>query len=79
MDAKAVIIRLCELQAEVSRHIDAGASDCFCQSSGFWKSEGYGGTFEQGYRNDGIALEFIELAVREKIERSHNQTKGEQS
>lgn len=67
MDASSVIIRLCELQAKVSRQIDAGASDCFCGHGGFWKSEGYGPTFEQGYRNDCVALEFIERAVSEKL------------
>jgi hypothetical protein len=70
MNANEIIERLCALQQEVvDRHIGYGAgSDCFCGKGGFWKSEGYGGTFEDGYRNSGEALEFIEAAVREKLE-----------
>lgn len=68
MDAKEVIVRLCKLQGEVRDVIGCGtAADCFCMEDGFWGAEGYGGTFEEGYRNDGKALEFIEKAVREKI------------
>ena len=70
MDAKEVIKRLCTLQSAVREHIGfEHASDCFCKQSGFWGADSYGGTFEEGYRNDGIALEFIEKAVNEKIER----------
>lgn len=71
MDAKEVIGRLCKLQSEVQETIGFDCSaDCFCKESGFWKCDGYGGTFEDGYRNDGKALEFIETAVREKIKRN---------
>jgi hypothetical protein len=60
---------LCALQAEVWERAckSSTAADCFCGEEGFWKCEGYGGTFETGYRNDGAALEFIERAVREKL------------
>lgn len=70
MDAQEIIERLCKLQQEVW---DAGHSgecdsaDCFCGKGGFWASKSYGGRFEQGYRNDGKCLEFIEQAVREKL------------
>lgn len=69
MDANEIIERLCALQQEVvDKHLGYGDSaDCFCGKGGFWKSQGYGGTFEQGYRNSGKALEFIENAVREKL------------
>lgn len=69
MDANEIIERLCALQQEVvDQHTGYGmGSDCFCGKSGFWNSEGYGGTFAEGYRNSGAALEFIEAAVHEKL------------
>lgn len=68
MEASEVIERLCKLQAEVCIQIGRGeAADCFCGKGGFWGAEGYDGTHEGGYRNDGKALEFIEAAVREKL------------
>lgn len=69
LNAQEVIERLCKLQGEVWNQISTGldSADCFCRNGGFWGSETYGGTFEQGYRNDGDALEFIEEAVREKL------------
>lgn len=66
--AQDIIDRLCLLQEEVFRHLgDVNAADCFCGKGGFWRSDSYGGTFEQGYRNDGKALAFIENAVRAAI------------
>jgi len=69
MEAKEAIERLCKLQSEVQERVIGfdSSADCFCGEGGFWKSEGYGGTFAEGYRNDGKAIEFIERAVREKI------------
>jgi hypothetical protein len=68
MEAKEVIERLCELQAEVWERLSYdGAADCFCQQSGFWDADGYDGSFSGGYRNDGKAIEFIEQAVHEKL------------
>lgn len=69
MDAKDVIERLCKLQAEVVNQIrgDLEDADCFCGTSGYWGSKSYGGTFAEGYRNGGKALEFIEQATREKL------------
>lgn len=70
MEAKEVIERFCKLQRLAAEQVGfVYAADCFCQQSGFWGAQGYGGTFDTGYRNDGKALEFIEQAVREKIER----------
>lgn len=64
MLAKAVIIRLCELQAEVCRETGyAQSADCFCGTSGFGERH----VHDDAYRNDGAALEFIEQAVREKL------------
>ena len=69
MNSDQIIERLCELQQEVvDKHLGYGdGSDCFCGKGGFWQCEGYSGTFESGFRNSGKALEFIELAVREKL------------
>lgn len=72
MNAQEVISRLCRLQEQVYFRLgneEMGSADCFCGKGGMWKSEGYGGTFEQGYRNDGKVLEFIEQAVIEKLNR----------
>jgi len=68
LSAEDIIERLCALQQEVYQHLDYDkAADCFCGKGGFWKSEEYGGTFDQGYRNSGECLGFIESAVREKL------------
>lgn len=73
MNVDEVIKRFCELQAKVQEHLGYdNAADCFCQRSGFWGADGYGGTFEEGYRNDGAALSFIEKAVQEKIDDNKN-------
>ena len=70
MDAKEVIERFCVLQGTAAAHVGfEHAADCFCKQSGFWGGDDYGGLFAEGYRNDGEALEFIEQAVLEKIER----------
>lgn len=70
MESTEAIERLCKLQSEVQeRVIGYGHSaDCFCGKGGFWGCDGYDGSFEGGYRNDGKAIEFIESAVREKLE-----------
>jgi len=61
-----VIERLCKLQGEVAQHIGfEHASDCFCGKSGFWNAMGYDP--ETDYRNDGVALEFIERATKDRI------------
>ncbi len=69
MDAQQVIERLCELQEEVhsEMQMDETAADCFCKKGGFWHVKNYGGTADEGYRNEGEALDFIEAAVREKL------------
>lgn len=70
LSAGDVVERLCALQSEVANYLDdwSSAADCFCGRGGFWNAtSGYGGTFEEGYRNDGKALEFIERVVREAI------------
>lgn len=65
MTREEVIERLCKLQAVTARHVGyVHAADCFCGNGGFWGTEGYD---ERSYRNDGVALDFIEAAVREKI------------
>jgi hypothetical protein len=73
LSAEDIIERLCALQQEVYQHLDHDkAADCFCGKGGFWKSEEYGGTFDQGYRNSGECLGFIESAVREKLTAAPN-------
>ena len=53
--------RLCIIMGEAQDHLGWDyAADCFCFKSGFSESD---------YRNDGKSVEFIEAAVREKIER----------
>lgn len=78
-NCQAIIERLCILQSEVATHqgFMEHSADCFCKQGGFWvedmrySDEPYG-----GWRNDGKALEFIEQAAREKIERE--QTEADQ-
>lgn len=64
-----VIDRLCKLQTEVTEALNdyTFAADCFCGKGGFWDTNGFDP--ERDYRNDGRSLEYIEQAVREKIER----------
>ena len=60
--------RLCIIMGEAQDHIGWDyAADCFCGHDGFWFVDGYNP--HTGYRNDGKSVEFIEAAVREKIER----------
>lgn len=75
-NSSEAIERLCKLQAEVwhAHVVDSDSADCFCGGGGFWPKPGrrtqpgdYDGTFENGYRNDGKCIEFIEQAVREKL------------
>lgn len=77
MDAQDAIERMCNLQTEVQEHLGEWgySADCFCGKSGFWSGEKYDGTFANGYRNDGKALEFIEQAVRERIANDKEQAK----
>lgn len=61
--------RLCKLMYDVWRRIDPNATtanDCHCNRGGLWKSPHYG---PDDFRNDGKALEFVELAVAEKLAR----------
>ena len=62
MTREEVIGRLCVLVSSVWRTLDPGhvtASDCFCRDAVF------GGV---DYRNEGLALDFIEKAVKNAIE-----------
>ena len=62
-----VIARLCALHSEVWRAVidRRSPADCFCGMSGCWGLEGYDP--ERDYRNEGLALEWIERVVREKL------------
>lgn len=65
MEAKDIITRLCQLQAEVHAKIGYDSSaDCFCGGGGFWGTPDYDGSFANGYRNDGDAINFIEHSTR---------------
>ena len=70
-----IVQRLCELQAEVSKHIGyEHAADCFCGGGGYWKLHkkgDYGPTHVEGYRNEGLSLEFIENATRAALAKAH--------
>ncbi len=68
LDSKDVIEQYCLLQEEVATFFDhEHAADCFCGKGGFWGSEDFDGSFEEGYRNDMEVFKFIQEAVREKI------------
>ena len=63
-----VIQRFCKLMGEAQDYLGWDhAADCFCGHGGFWFVQGYNPHTD--YRNDGKSVEFIEAAVREKIER----------
>lgn len=60
--------RLCTIMGDAQEHLGWDhAADCFCGHGGSWEIEGYNP--RRDYRNDGKSVEFIEAAVREKIER----------
>lgn len=64
-EAQAIIRRLCVLQRDVVDVLDPSnhhAADCFCGEQGFWplKDASY-------FRNELLAIDFIEQAVREKL------------
>lgn len=64
LTADEVIERLCILQSEVCRADGCSHSaDCFCGKSGFGPEH----VRSSEYRNEGVALEFIEKAVREAL------------
>lgn len=66
-----VMQRFCILMGEAQEHLGWDhAADCFCGHGGFWRVNGYNP--HRDYRNDGKSVEFIEAAVREKIEREKN-------
>jgi len=70
LDRQDVLERLCKLQEEVFDSIGYDhPTDCICKKGGFWKSKSYGGTWEEGYRNDGSVLEFIEKTVRKALKK----------
>lgn len=68
MPRREIIKRFCILQSEVWRAVidPIHASDCFCRQGGFWKSDSHARD-EDGVRNDGQALEWIERVVREAL------------
>ena len=61
--------RLCIIMGEAQDYLGWDhAADCFCFKSQFSESD---------YRNDGKSVEFIEAAVREKIEREKSNIDSE--
>lgn len=68
MTRKEIVDRYCLLASEVwAATIDPiHPNDCFCTSGGFWGSPSYS---DEGFRNDGQALEFIERVVRAELAR----------
>ena len=78
-NCQAIIRRLCCLQSEVAAYqgYHKHSADCFCKEGGFWvTSDSYSDELFGGWSNDGLALEFIEQAVREKLKAM--EAKGEQ-
>lgn len=66
-EARAIVERLCTLTDIVHSVVGFDhPNDCFCGIGGFWDREEYG---PDGFRHDLATVEFIEAAVREKIER----------
>jgi len=61
--------RLCALQRAVHEHLGWHfLEDCFC-------AQRKANTFEEGYRNDGVSIAFIEAAVRMAMD-LQNKNKG---
>lgn len=68
LNADDVAKRFCSLMGSVQEALGwSKAADCFCGRGGFWGTPRYGGTYDEGYRNEGEALEFIERAVRDAL------------
>src|ERR1700730_14467924 len=66
MTKQEVLDRVCLLQEEVHNHIrDGGAADCFCGKGGFNTPERP--QPDECYRHDGLTLDFMEKAVRERM------------
>lgn len=68
MTREDVIARFCALQTEVAGYLDhwRNAADCFCRDP---SRGGHSPATPNYYCNNGVALEWIEAAVREKIVR----------
>jgi len=76
MKATEVIERFCKLQAEVmERHLGfSQPADCFCGKGGGFGPEH---VHSEHYRNDGHALEFIELCVRARLDALQSSPNGD--
>lgn len=65
----AAIRRVCRLAEEVA-NLQTGhnhPNDCICGQGGLWDSPGY--VADGGFRNSGEALDYIERAVRDQLNR----------
>lgn len=71
LEAIQVIERLCKLNSEVAKYFGYSfASDCFCGKGAYSEEKEIKDlTYENGYRNDGTSLQFIENTVREKLKK----------
>jgi hypothetical protein len=71
--AHAIIRRLCALQAHVCSEVLGydHPADCFCGDEGFWPLED-----PDDYRNDAVAVEFIENAVLVAIRKHRADSPG---
>ena len=66
MNRQEVIAAACLIVHDAHEHVGYHtASDCFCGEGGLWA----GGFTDADYRNEGVALDFVRQAVREKIQR----------
>lgn len=68
---RSIIDRLCELQAEVVHGVVGyeHGNDCFCGRGGFWTEDGNWPEPCRGWTNAEEAINFIEGAVRDAINR----------
>lgn len=75
LNAIETIERLCSLSSKVLGHLGyKNACDCFCGMGGLNREKNVdikALTYENGYRNDGIVLQYIEKAVMQKIHREN--------
>ena len=65
----AAIRRVCTLTEEVANRQTGHdhPNDCICGQGGLWDSPGY--VIDGGFRNSGQALDYIERAVRDQMNR----------
>lgn len=71
---RGYIRRLCRLQESITAEVLGHdlSHDCICGEGGFWHLDDTWPQPNHYWSNDGAAIEFIEQAVAEKIERDRH-------